>query len=132
MSLIAIVGFNAAVALLATQAAGRFQVKGYQIQKKSAETIIDLPLVQCWIETARVDWSRSSRNGPKEHEIRVGVRFTAAQPAKGDLITLDNPSSTDAQRATALSNLTSPAPETTTALYNAWSAVFEIFDDARR
>ena len=131
MTLAAVTAFNTVVALLGAQAAGRFQVIGYQQQKKPAETIIDNPLVQCFIDSADIDWSRSSRNGPKEHEIRIKIQFTISQPAKADIATLEDEDSTDAQRATALSNLTSPAVETTLALYAAWSAVFEILDDAR-
>lgn len=131
MSLVAVFSFNTVVDLLGDQANGRFNVIGYQKQKKSAETIINNTLVQCFIDSAEVDWGRSSRNGPKEHKIRIKVMFTVSQPAKADIATLENPASNDAQRATALSNLTSPAVETTLALYNAWSAVFEILDDAR-
>lgn len=131
MSLVAVFSFNTVVALLGAQAAGRFQVIGYQQQKKPAETNIDNPLVQCFIDEADIDWARSSRNGPKEHEVRIKVQFTVAQPAKADIATLEDENSSDGQRATALSNLTSPAVETTTALYAVWSAVFEILDDAR-
>ncbi len=131
MSLVVITAFDAVVALLGSQAAERFQVIGYQQQKKPAETTIDNPLVQCWIDRAEIDWGRSPRNGPKEHEVGIKIQFTVAQPASVDIATLEDSSSTDAQRATALSNLTSPAVETTTALYAAWSAVFEILDDAR-
>lgn len=131
MSLVAVFSFNTVVALLGAQAASRFQVIGYQQQKKPAETVIDNPLVQCFIDEADIDWSRSSRNGPKEHEVRVKVRFTVAQPAEADVATLESEASTDNQRAVALSNLTNPTSESTTALYDAWSAVFEILDDAR-
>jgi hypothetical protein len=131
MTLVAKVALDATVALLVSQAAGRFQTIGYQRQKKAAETNIDLPLVQCWINSARIDWSRSSRNGPKEHEISIKVQFTIAQPASGDVAVLTNPGSSDPDRAAALSNLISADQETSEALYNAWSAVFEILDDAR-
>ncbi|NIA28335.1 MAG: hypothetical protein GWP06_00305 [Actinobacteria bacterium] len=131
MSLVAVFAFNTAVALMAAQAAGRFGVEGHQTQKQSAQSLIDNALVRCWIDSADVDFSRSARNGPKEHELRVGVRFQVAQPAKADIETLEDEASTDLQRATALSNLTTPTLETTTALYAAWSAVFEILDDAR-
>ena len=72
-----------------------------------------------------------SQNGPKNKDVSIKIQFTVAQPAKADILTLEDENSTDGQRATALSNLTSPAVETTTALYAAWSAVFEILDDAR-
>ena len=131
MTLAAVTALNAVVALLGAQAASRFQVIGYQRQKKPAETNIDNVLVQCWIKRAAIDWGRSSRNRPKEHEVSVRMQFTVAQPAKADLAILESDVSTDGQRATALSNLTSPSVESTNALYAAWGAVFEILDDAR-
>jgi hypothetical protein len=131
MSLSVITALNTVVALLDAQAAGRFTVIGYQRQTKPAETRIDNVLVQCWINRAGVDWDRSSRNGPKEHEVDIKVQFTVAQPATGDVATLLDPASTDAARAAALSGLVSADQATSGALYAAWSAVFEILDDAR-
>ncbi len=131
MSLVAVFSFNTVVALLGAQAAGRFQVIGYQQQKKPAETNIDNVLVQCFIDRSEIDWARSSRNGPKEHEVGIKIQFTVSQPASVDIAVLEDSASTDGQRATALSNLSSPAVESTSALYAAWSAVFEILDDAR-
>jgi hypothetical protein len=131
MTLVAETALNTVVSLLTAQAAGRFQIIGYQRQKKAAETKIDDVLVQCWIESADIDWSRSTRNGPKEHEVSIKVQFTVAQPASGDVATLLDPNSTDSARATALANLTAADQETSGALYAAWGAVFEILDDAR-
>jgi hypothetical protein len=131
MSLAVITALDTVVNLLTAQAAGRFQIIGYQRQKKPAETKIDNVLVQCWIESADVDWERSSRNGPKEHEVSIKIQFTVAQPATADVATLTNPSASDAARAAALANLTAADQETSAALYAAWSAVFEILDDAR-
>jgi len=131
MSLAVITALNTVVAMLGDQAAGRFTVIGYQRQKKPAVTRIDDVLVQLWIESADIDWSRSSRNGPKEHEARIKVQFTVAQPASGDVATLLNPASSDAQRAAALAGITAADINTSTAVAAAWSAVFEILDDAR-
>lgn len=131
MSLVCVNTLATIVNLLTAQAASRFQVVGFQRQKKPAETKIDNVLVQCWIDSASIDWSRCARNGPKEHEVRIKVQFTVAQPASGDIATLVDSNSSDAQRATALANLTAADQETSAALYAAWSAVFEIFDDAR-
>lgn len=131
MTLVAVTALNTIVALLDAQAAGRFQVIGFQRQTKPAETRIDNVLVQCWIESADVDWSRSTRNGPKEHEVSVKIQFTVAQPASGDAATLLDPNASDVARAAALANLTAADQQTSGALYAAWSAVFEILDDAR-
>lgn len=127
----AVIGLNAAVALLGSQAAGRFQVIGYQRQKKPAETLFNLPLVQCWIANDDVNWDRVSATAPNIKEVRITVQFTVSQPAKADLLTLEDPSSTDNQRAAALVNLTTPAFETTKVLYEAYAAVSEILNDAR-
>jgi len=131
VSLVVVNALNTVVSMLAAQAAARFTVIGFQRQTKPAETRIDNVLVQCWINSANIDWSRCSRNGPKEHEVGIKIQFTIAQPASGDIATLTNLSSTDMQRATALANLTAADQETSAALYAAWSAVFEILDDAR-
>ena len=127
----AVIGLNAVVALLGLQAAGRFNVIGYQQQKKPAETLFNLPLVQCWIDTDDVDWSRCSEKAPNKKEVRIRVQFTVSQPAKADIATLEDELSSDAQRAVALNNLTTPTQETTTALYEAYAAVSEILNDAR-
>lgn len=131
MSLAAVSALNIVVAMLTAQASGRFQVIGYQRQTKPAETKIDNVLVQCWIESANIDWSRSSRTGPKEHEVSIKVQFTVAQPASADVATLLDPNSSDAARAAALAAMTAADQATSGALYAAWSAVFEILDDAR-
>jgi hypothetical protein len=127
----AVVALNACVDLLGSQANDRFQVIGFQRQKKAAETNIDLPLVQCWIDSADVDWDRSSRNGPKEWDIRIEIQFTIAQPAVLDIVTIQDPNSTAAQRSLALTNLMEPAKSAANYLYSAWGAVCEILDDAR-
>lgn len=131
MSLAVVTALNTVVDLLAAQSAGRFTVIGFQRQKKPAETRIDDVLVQCWIDSASVDWNRSSRKGQKEHEVSIKVQFTVAQPATADIATLANPNATDVQRAAALASLTAADQQTSGALYDAWSAVFEILDDAR-
>jgi hypothetical protein len=131
MSLAVVNALNAVISMLSAQAAGRFTVIGFQRQTKPAKTKIDNVLVQCWINSANIDWSRCSRNGPKEHEVGIKIQFTVAQPASGDIATLTSSLSNDTQRATALANLTAADQETSAALYAAWSAVFEILDDAR-
>lgn len=127
----AVVALNACVTLLGSQAAGRFQVIGYQRQKKAAETNINLPLVQCWIDSADVDWDRSSRNGPKEWSVRIEIQFTICQPSIVDVATIQDPGSTPAERTTALSNLVESARNSANYLYSSWGAVCEILEDAR-
>lgn len=129
--LVAVLSKKAVVTLLGSQAAGRFQVIGYQLQKKAAGPLKDLVLVQCWIDEADIDWDRSSRNGPKEHEIRLKVQFTAAQTGVLDIATIQDLNSTPADRTAALLALIDPAEEANDAIEEAWSAVFEILDDAR-
>ena len=131
MTLAVVTALDTVVALLDAQSAGRFSVIGYQRQTKPAETRINDVLVQCFIESAEIDWNRCTRNGPKEHEVRIRVQFTVAQPASADVATLIDPSASDSARAAALANLVSADQATSTALYAAWSAVFEILDDAR-
>ena len=125
------VALDACVALLGSQADSRFQVIGFQRQKKAAETSVDLALVQCWIDTADVDWERSSRNGPKEWSVRIEIQFTVAQPATLDVATIQDVNSTPAQRTAALLALVEPAQNAAKELYSAWGAVNEILDDAR-
>lgn len=127
----AVVALNACVSLLGTQAAGRFQVIGFQRQKKDAEINIDLPLVQCWIDSADVDWDRSSRNGPKEWDVRIEIQFTISQPAIVDAAIISDPMTTPAQRQTALQNLVESSQNSANYLYSSWGAVAEILDDAR-
>lgn len=127
----AVVALNACISLLGNQAAGRFQVIGYQRQKKATETNIDLPLVQCWINSADWDESRSPRNGPHEWNIRIEIQFTISQPSIVDIATLQNPASTQAERQTALINLVESSQNAANYLYSSWGAVSEILEDAR-
>lgn len=127
----AVVALNAAVDLLGDQADNRFLVIGYQRQKKAADFETDPALVQLWIDSAQIDWERSSRNGPYEWNVRIEVQFTTAQPATLDIATIEGENSTPAERTAALLNLVEPAQNSANALYLAWGAVSEIFEDAR-
>jgi len=127
----AVVALDAAIDLLGAQAATRFIVIGFQRQKRAAESAGDTALVQCWIDSAQIDWDRSPRNGPFEWNVRVEVQFIIAQPATLDIATIQDPSSTSRERTAALLALVEPAQNAANALYLAWGAVSEIFEDAR-
>lgn len=127
----AVVALNACVSLLDSQAAGRFQVIGFQRQKKAADLNINLPLVQCWIDSAEWDESRSPINGPHEWNVRVEIQFTICQPSIVDFATIQNPASSTTDRQTALGNLIESSQNAANYLYSSWGAVAEILEDAR-
>jgi len=131
MTLAVVNVFYTVVSLLGAQSAGRFNVIGYQLQKKDTGTINDNALVQCIIDRASVDDNRRSRNGAKIHDCSIKILFTVAQPGMLDIATLQNPNSTALQRSQALQDLLNPAQQAAFKIYSAWSAVFEILDDAR-
>ncbi|MCK5127577.1 MAG: hypothetical protein KAR42_15075 [candidate division Zixibacteria bacterium] len=89
--------------ILAPAEAGRFRTVGFQRQSINADEVEDnLRLVQIYF--SRGDFSkRAGRNtGPVQHDVTYRVELIVSKAAGGDLATLDNPSSTPSQLATAL------------------------------
>ena len=125
------IAFNAAVSLLADQSDSRIIVVGYQRQKKGAEVDTDPTLVQLWVSSWGVDWSRSSRNGQKTYNVRIEIQFTIAQPGTLDIAVIQDLNSTPAERTAALLEMVEPAQNASKSMFEASKAVREIFDDAR-
>jgi len=87
----------------AAAADGTFRVIGYQDQGLAAEAVADsFRTVRVYYKKGTFDRSRNSTEGPLQHDTQFAIELVSAKAAKGDLATLENPSATNAQRATAL------------------------------
>jgi hypothetical protein len=94
---------DALIALLGTEAASRYRTIGFQQQGQSAEEIKDTDRsVQVFYSEGTFPKSGGSLSGPYLHKITIRIELAISEPARGDLATLNNPSATPSQLATAI------------------------------
>jgi hypothetical protein len=107
--------------LLNNEAAGRFDVIGYQRQSKGAEET--QKLVTVFYKSGNFPISASARYGATvKHEIEFSIEFTVSTPAEMDLSIIDNPASTPAERSAAIGAMITGAKI-------ADDSIDELFDD---
>ena len=118
------------VSILGTDGSGLFQTVGFQRQSVAAEQVLD-ELRQVQVYYSRGDMpKRAGRNtGPVHHDATYRIEMTVSKAAVGDLSTLDNPSATPAQLATALSNFTEATAEADSSLDELIGFVYQILMD---
>jgi hypothetical protein len=131
VTLASITAKDSYITLLGSQAAGVFEVVGYQRQTKAGGPINDLPLVQVFYDNVSQQRNASPIQGPKNVDITLKIEITVAGDAPVDLATLNNPGSTPAQRATALANAKEAAQNASELLESVWAKIWEITNDAR-
>jgi hypothetical protein len=96
---------TALTALLAGAAQGRFTVIGNQEQAQGADQVSEsLRSVQVFYRRGDFPKSGGSQNGPTKHDMTFALELTLGQPAKIDLVTINDPSSTPTQLSTAIAN----------------------------
>lgn len=89
--------------ILGPAEAGRFQTIGFQRQSKNADEVLDdLRMVQVYFSRGTFSKRGGRNTGPVQHDAVYRVELTVGKAAEGDLATLDNPSATPSQLATAL------------------------------
>ena len=131
MTLQAITAKDNYITILDAQAAGVFNVIGFQRQTKSAETINTLSLVQVLYENSSFSKSAGGRTATKMNDVTLKIEMTVSADVEVDLATLNDPNSTAAQRAAALLNAKEGAQKASELLEAVWSKVWEITTDAR-
>jgi hypothetical protein len=97
---------NALIALLGSNAAGQFRVVGFQQQAQGAKEVLDLGRsVQVFYSEGSFPKSGGSPSGPYQHEMTYRLELAVSKAAEGDIATIENPTSTPAQIATALAGM---------------------------
>ena len=116
--------------ILGTAAAGRFRTVGFQRQTKAAEECKgNLRLITVYYSTGYFP-KRSGRNtGPVQHDITYRIEFTVSSPALGNLTIINNPLSTPAQIATAISAIQESAQLADQSIDELFEIVYQILMD---
>ena len=107
--------------------AGRFRTVGAQKQSKSASEILD-NLRQVTLYYASGDFPKISgrKSGPVPHDITFRVEMSVSKACEGDLSVLENPSSTEVQRAAALNEFKLAADLADESMDELFEIVFQI------
>lgn len=89
--------------VLGPNAGGKFQVVEYQRQGKAAEEVLDYNrMVQVFYGSGEFPKGSGKRRGSVSHDIMFRIELTVSASASTDLTILDNPASTDEERAAAI------------------------------
>lgn len=120
---------DAIEATLNTDAAGRYQVIGFQVQGTSAEERV-VPTVAVFYGSGDFPQSGGSIAGPNKHETTFRLEFTATAPSEGDLATLQNDAATEAQLAIALATFQDAARDVDRILDQLFSDVYGVIMSA--
>jgi hypothetical protein len=87
----------------ASSTTGGYRVTGYQGQSTEADTVAGTSRkVSVSYRSGSFPRSGSSPRGPVRHEMEFAVELLCSARANGDLSALNNPESTDQQKATAI------------------------------
>jgi hypothetical protein len=123
---------DALVTLLGSEAAGRFVTIGYQKQGQAASELLDSDRnVQVYYSAGLFPESKSSTNGPTQHDMTFNLDCMVSKRAEVDLSVLENPASTDLQRATALAATRTASDLANQSLDELFDIVYQIIMDAR-
>jgi hypothetical protein len=120
----------ALVTILGNGAAGRFRVVGYQGQSTDAETTVNTNCkASVSYRSGSFPRSAASQRGPVRHEMEFAVDLLASAKASGNLSALEDPNSTDQQKAAAIAAFT-PAAQAVDALMDGFiDAVYQVLMD---
>jgi len=123
---------TALVNLLNDQSLGLFRVIGHDTQSKSAEGMKGIDqLVQVVYDQGQFPKGSSGQYGPVSHDISFDVVLSVSATAKGDLSVLENPGSSDIQKAAAIASIKTASAEADDKIDNFIEEVFQILMDAR-
>jgi len=114
---------------LNTDAAGRYQVIGHQVQGSSAEERA-VPTVAVFYGSGEFPQSGGSIADANKHDATFRLEFTATAPSKGDLATLQNDAATPAELAAALATFQNAAWEVDRVVDQLFSDVYGVIMSA--
>lgn len=120
------------VNILGDAARGRFQVIGYQRQRKAASEVLGCNrMVQVYFKTGNFPKSAGRNTGPVQHDITYFVGLTVAMPAKGNLSVINSDSATSAQVVKALTEFQEGADLADKSLDELAGIIYQILMDPR-
>jgi hypothetical protein len=120
------------ILLLRSKAAGRFRVVGFEAPEIAPEEVLDNDrLVMVYYKFGTFPTSRSAVQGPFSHEPIYRIEMVTSCDATGDLATLDNANSTDAERAAAIAAFKRSELLVNNKMDELWGIVYQIIMDAR-
>jgi hypothetical protein len=115
------------IALLGAAEAGRYRTIGYNQRAKSGASVLDsLRTVEVFYESGEMPKSGGSLSGPIKHDMVFRIDLTASKGAVGNVSALDNPDSTAAQVATALSGFQQAEKLANDSIDELYDIVFQI------
>ena len=120
----------ALVTILGNAAAGNYRVVGYQGQSTDAETVTSTNRkVSVSYRSGSFPRSGASPRGPMRHEMEFAVELLASAKASGNVSALEDPDSTDQQKAAAIAAFV-PAAQAVDVLMDGFiDAVYQVLMD---
>lgn len=115
---------------LDTDAAGRYQVVGYQVQASSAEERM-VPTIAVYYGAGEFPKAGGSIAGSNKHSATFRLEFTAVAQSEGDLVTLQDDGATPAELATALASFQNASRAADRILDQLFSDAYGVIMDAR-
>lgn len=117
--------------ILGAAAAGQYTVVGYQQQTIDAKEVLGLRRrVQVFFDSGDFSKGKAGVASSTQHEITYRVELTVSASAKGDLTVINNPASTDPQRATAIAAFQTAASEADDSLDEFFDLIYQVLMDA--
>ena len=119
------------VAILGAAEAGRYQTVGFQRQSINADEVLD-DLRQVQVFYTRGDFpKRAGRNtGSVGHDATYRIELTVSKAAVGDLSTLNDPSASPTQLATALAGYNEATSEADTSIDELAGIIYQVLMSA--
>jgi len=117
--------------VLAQNADGEFDVVGYQKRGKGASAVVSKNrLVEVYYNRGDFPKSGGSLDGPNKHDPTFRIDLTVAEPSKGDTTTIESPTATAAQVATALAAMKASDALADDSMDELFERVYSILMDA--
>lgn len=121
---------SALVTILGNAASGNYRVLGYQSQSTDALTAAgENRKVAVHYRAGSFPRSAASQRGPVRHEMEFQIELLVSARAQGDVSALESESSTEAERATAISNFIPAAKAVDTAMDEFIDVIYQVLMD---
>lgn len=121
---------NSIINILGTAEAGRYQTIGFQRQTKAAEEFKDTNrMVTVYYNRGDFPKSSGRNTGPVQHHITYRIELSVSKAAKADLTVINNPGSTPAQIAAAITAAQEAAQLADVSMDELWSIIYQVLMD---
>lgn len=120
------------VSILGSAEDGRYQTIGFQRQVKGADEVLDnLRFVTVYFSSGGFPKSSGRNTGVTQHDITYRIELTVSKAAEADLTTLNDPNSTDTERAAAMIAMEEASFLADASLDELFDIVYQILMDPR-